>query len=118
MPWGRVDDRLAMSVKIRGLFDDGVTGHRRKAQRAESLGVWIQVLSWVCGERNDGFVPDDILELFGYPKANARLLRARYGRAPLLHERADGEACECLAGRDWPEGYAYLIHDYAGPGGR
>jgi 5-methylcytosine-specific restriction endonuclease McrA len=112
MPWGRLDDRLAMSVKIRGLVDSGVTGLRAKRQRAEALGVWTQILSWACGERDDGFVTADILDLFGWPEANDRLMRARFGRAPLLHRREDGEACECMVGRTWIEDYDYLIHDY------
>jgi hypothetical protein len=112
MPWGRIDDRLAMSVKIRGLVDPGATGLRAKKQRAESLGVWSQLLSWASGERSDGFVTADILDLFGWDEANARLLRARFDRAPLLHRRTDGEACECMAGRTWVDDYEYLIHDY------
>lgn len=112
MPWGRLDDRLAMSVKIRGLADPGVTGERAKRQRAEALGVWTQVLSWVSGERSNGFVTADIVDLFGWPAAVERLLRARFDRAPLLHRREDGEACECMEGRAWPADYEYLIHDY------
>lgn len=112
MPWGRIDDRLAMSAKIRGLHDPQVSGERAKRQRAESLGVWVQVLSWVSGERSDGFVTVDILDLFGWPQANERLMRARYGRAPLLHRREDGERCECMTGRAWVDDFDYLIHDY------
>jgi hypothetical protein len=112
MPWGRMDDRLAMSVKIRGLVEPGARGLRAKKQRAEALGIWAQILSWVWGERNDGFVTQDILDLHGWPEANARLLRARFGRAPLIHTPDDGEGCECMAGRGWVADYDYLIHDY------
>ncbi|PZG07178.1 hypothetical protein C1I95_31385, partial [Micromonospora craterilacus] len=112
MPWGRIDDRLAMSVKVRGLADPGATGLRAKRQRAEALGVWVQVLSWVSGERSDGFLTLDILDLFGWEEANERLFRARYGRAPLLHRRADGEQCECMSGRVWVDDFDFLIHDY------
>jgi hypothetical protein len=112
MPWGRLDDRLAMSIKVRGLVDPGAIGLRAKKQRAEALGVWTQVLSWVSGERSDGFVTADILDLFGWAAANGRLLRARFGRAPLLHRREDGQACACMEGRTWIEDYDYLIHDY------
>ncbi|MEU0081382.1 HNH endonuclease [Micromonospora tulbaghiae] len=101
-----------MSVKVRGLADPGATGQRAKKQRAEALGVWVQVLSWVSGERSDGFLTEDILDLFGWEEANERLMRARYGRAPLLHRRADGERCECMTGRAWVDDYDYLIHDY------
>ncbi|SCL15089.1 HNH endonuclease [Micromonospora inyonensis] len=112
MPWGRIDDRLAMSVKVRGLADPGATGLRAKKQRAEALGVWTQLLSWVSGERSDGFLTADILDLFGWDEANERLMRARYGRAPLLHRRDDGERCECMNGRTWVDDWDYLIHDY------
>lgn len=112
MPWGRIDDRLAMSVKVRGLADPGATGLRAKKQRAEALGVWSQVLSWASGERSDGFVTADILDLFGWQQANERLLRARFDRAPLLHTREDGQDCDCMLGRAWPADYDYLIHDY------
>ncbi|MCX4468954.1 HNH endonuclease [Micromonospora sp. NBC_01655] len=101
-----------MSVKVRGLADPGATGLRAKRQRAEALGVWVQLLSWVSGERSDGFLTADILDLFGWEEANARLLRARYGRAPLLHRREDGEQCECMTGRAWVDDYEFLIHDY------
>ena len=65
MSWGRIDDRLPMSVKIRGLADPGAVGDRAKRQRNEALGHWLQVLAWVSGERTDGFVTADILDLFG-----------------------------------------------------
>ncbi|WP_162959277.1 HNH endonuclease [Micromonospora tulbaghiae] len=97
---------------MRGLADPGATGQRAKRQRAEALGVWVQLLSWVSGERSDGFLTEDILDLFGWDEANARLLRARYGRAPLLHRRDDGETCDCMTGRAWVADYDYLIHDY------
>lgn len=112
MPWGRIDDRLAMSAKIRGLIDPGATGERAKQQRCESLGAWVQILSWVSGERTDGWFTQDVADLFGRPQAVARLLRSRYGRAPLVHRREDGEQCECLNGRTWPDDYDYLIHDF------
>lgn len=112
MPWGRIDDRLAMSVKIRGLADPGATGDRALAQRCEALGLWTQILSWVSGERSDGFVTEDIVRLFGRREAVDRLLRASFGRAALLHRRGDAEACECFEGRQWPDGWDYLIHDY------
>lgn len=112
MPWGRIDDRLAMSAKIRGLHDPGASGDRAKRQRAESIGVWVQILSWVSGERSDGFVTQDIVDLFGWPQAVERLMRARYDRAPLLHSREDGERCECMTGRTWVDDFDYLIHDY------
>jgi hypothetical protein len=101
-----------MSVKVRGLVDPGVTGERAKRQRAESLGVWTQVLSWASGERSDGFVTADILDLYGWDAANERLLRAKFEMAPLLHRRADGEKCKCMEGRTWVADFEYLIHDY------
>lgn len=112
MPWGRVDDRLAMSVKIRGLVEPGAVGAKAKRQRAEAIGVWVQLLSWVSGERSDGFVTADILDLFGWPAATERLLRARFGMASLLHTREDGEPCSCMAGRTWRDDFEYLMHDY------
>jgi hypothetical protein len=112
VPWGRIDDRLAMSVKIRGLADPGATGDRALAQRCEALGLWTQILSWVSGERSDGFVTEDIVRLFGRREAVDRLLRASFGRAALLHRREDAEACECFEGRAWADGWDYLIHDY------
>jgi 5-methylcytosine-specific restriction endonuclease McrA len=112
MPWGRIDDRLAMSVKIRGLADPGAPAERAKAQRCEALGLWTQVLSWVSGERSDGFVTLDIVQLFGRQEAVDRLLRAQYGRAPLLHRRDDAERCDCMDGRGWVDGYDFLVHDY------
>jgi hypothetical protein len=30
----------------------------------------------------------------------------------LLHNRGDGESCECMAGREWVADFEYLIHDY------
>ncbi|MCW6010331.1 HNH endonuclease [Micromonospora sp. CPCC 205371] len=101
-----------MSVKIRGLADPGATGVRAKKQRAEALGVWVQLLSWASGERSDGFLTADVMDLFGWAEANARLFRARYGRAALIHTRVDGEGCECMAGRVWVDDYEFLIHDY------
>lgn len=74
--------------------------------------MWTQLLSWVSGERSDGFLTADILDLFGWDEANERLMRARYGRAPLLHRRDDGERCECMNGRTWVDDWDYLIHDY------
>lgn len=112
MPWGRIDDRLPMSVKIRGLVDPGVVGTRAKRQRAEAIGVWVQLLGWVSGERSDGFLTEDVLDLFGWPAPNARLLRARFGLAPLLHTQADGQACPCMEGRVWRADFEYLMHDY------
>ncbi len=112
MPWGRIDDRLAMSVKIRGLADPGAVGDRAIAQRAEATGTWVMVLSWVAGERSDGFVTEDILRLFGRRDAIDRLLRAQFGRAPLLHRQVDGEACPCMEGRVWADGWDFVIHDY------
>jgi len=115
MSWLRIDDRLTMSLKIRGLHDDGVTGPRRTDQRNASLGHWLLILTWIAGERTDGFVTEDIVEQFGTPATTQRLTRARYGRAPLLHEiGADGTPprCPCVDGRWWPPGFRYLIHDY------
>jgi 5-methylcytosine-specific restriction endonuclease McrA len=112
VPWGRIDDRLAMSVKIRGLADAGAQGDRALAQRCEALGAWTQILSWVSGERSDGFFTEDIARLFARREALDRLLRGQYGRAPLVHRRQDAEACECFEGRQWPPGWDYLVHDY------
>lgn len=115
MPWLRIDDRLAMSIKIRGLVDDGATGARAKDQRNATLGHWLQILAWVAGERTDGFVPADVVDEYGTKATTARLLRARYGRAALLHQRGpDGSppACACLDGRRWPPDFDYAIHDY------
>lgn len=115
MSWWKGDDRLAMSVKVRGLADPGVTGDRAKRQRNEALGHWTQIISWVAGERTDGFVTADIVELFGTTESTARLLRARFDRQPLLHARGrDGKApdCPCLEGRSWPADYEYALHDY------
>jgi len=108
--WGRIDDRLPMSVKIRGLADPGAVGDRAKRQRNEALGHWLQVLAWVSGERTDGFVTADILDLFGTEASAERLLRARYDRAPLLHRL--GEICACLDGRKWPADFEFAVHDY------
>jgi 5-methylcytosine-specific restriction endonuclease McrA len=115
MPWLRIDDRLAMSVKVRGLVDDGVTGERAKDQRNATLGHWLQILTWVAGERTDGYVTTDVVREYGTRATTARLLRARFDRAPLLHQRgADGSPppCPCLDGRVWPADFAYAIHDY------
>lgn len=101
-----------MSVKIRGLVEPGAVGLRAKKQRAEALGVWTQLLTWVSGERSDGFLTADILDLFGWPGANARLLRARFGMAPLLHTPDDAAGCPCMAGREWRPDFEYLMHDY------
>ena len=115
MAWLRIDDRLAMSVKVRGLVEEGVRGPRAKAQRNEALGHWLQILSWVAGEGSDGFVTADIVEEYGTDATTARLLRARYGRAPLLHRRDEHgrpASCPCLADRNWPADYDYAVHDY------
>ena len=115
MPWLRIDDRLAMSIKVRGLVDEGVTGARAKDQRNATLGHWLQILAWVAGERTDGFVPADVVDEYGTKATTARLLRARYGRAALLHSRGpDGSppACACLDGRRWPPDFDFAIHDY------
>ncbi len=115
MPWVRLDDRLPMSLKIRGLSDDGATGDRAKDQRNAALGHFIQLLTWVGGERTDGFVTRDAVELYGTPSSTARLLRARFERAPLLHqldEHGRPPACLCLDGREWKRDFQYLIHDY------
>jgi 5-methylcytosine-specific restriction endonuclease McrA len=115
MPWVRLDDRLAMSVKVRGLADPGVTGDRAKDQRNAALGHLMQLLTWVGGERTDGFVTADIVELFGTAASTARLLRARFDMQPLLHQRdKNGKppSCPCLDGRAWRDDFEYLLHDY------
>lgn len=115
MPWIRLDDRLAMSVKIRGLADPGATGDRAKDQRNAALGLLMQLLTWAGGERTDGFVTRDVVELFGTTAATARLLRARFDLQPLLHqldEKGRPPKCPCLDGREWKKDFEYLIHDY------
>ncbi|WP_290055640.1 HNH endonuclease [Amycolatopsis solani] len=104
-----------MSVKIRGLADDGATGDRKKDQINAALGHFMQLLTWVSGERSDGFVTADIVELFGTAATTRRLLRARFGRQPLLHqldEHGKPPECACLDGREWKPDYEFVIHDY------
>jgi 5-methylcytosine-specific restriction endonuclease McrA len=113
--WLRIDDRLPMSVKMQGLYDPGATGSRRIEQRNATIGHWLLVMAWVAGERTDGYVTRDVVEQYGTPASTARLTRAQYGLAPLLHTLdADGRPprCKCLDGRTWPPGYAYAMHDY------
>lgn len=113
--WGRTNDALHSSVKFRGLVDDGVSGERAKAQRAESAGLWLFMFTWASQERTDGFVTADAAEQFGTRAALARLLRARFGRAPLVHQLGpDGRppTCACLDGRAWSPDYAYVLHDF------
>ncbi|MFD2763939.1 HNH endonuclease [Micromonospora eburnea] len=113
--WLRIDDKLITSVKIRGLVDDGATGVRATEQRCATIGHWLQIVTWVAGAGTDGFVPADVVDEYGTKATTARLLRARYGRAPLLHVRnPDGTtpACPCLDGRTWHADYAYAVHDY------
>ncbi|MEV6879138.1 HNH endonuclease [Amycolatopsis sp. NPDC051128] len=115
MPWARLDDRLQMSVKIRGLADDGVTGDRKKDQINGALGHFIQLLTWVAGAGTDGFVTADVADLFGTAATTRRLLRARFGRQPLLHqldEHGKPPKCPCLDGREWKPDFEFLIHDY------
>lgn len=115
MPWVRLDDRLAMSVKIRGLADPGATGDRAKDQRNAALGLLMQLLTWAGGERTDGFVTADIVDLFGTTASTTRLLRARFDMQPLLHrldERGRPPKCPCLDGREWKKDFDFLIHDY------
>lgn len=119
MSWSDGEYLLTRCMNISGTYDDGVTGHRAKAQRAETLGVWIQLLMWARGRPGTrGYLSEQAMLMTSWPAVTARLLRARYAGMPLLHPRATGEACACAPGRDWPDGYAYLIHEYTGPGGR
>lgn len=100
---------------MRGLSDPGVTGDRAKQQRCEAIGHWLQISTWVAGERTDGFLTGDIVDLFGRAESTRRLLRARYDREPLMHQRdPDGRApdCKCLEGRVWPAEFEYALHDY------
>jgi len=110
MPWSKIDDRLPMSVKIEGLADDDARGSRYHQQRNEALGHWLLILAWVSSERSDGFVTARRVQEYGRPATTARLVRARFGRAPLLHRH--GDECVCLEGRPWPPDYEYAIHDY------
>jgi 5-methylcytosine-specific restriction endonuclease McrA len=115
MPWLKIDDRISMSMKIRGLADDGATGERAKQQRNAALGHWLQILAWCASERTDGFVTTDVLLGYGTRSTTQRLLRSRYGRAPLIHHRASAgpaPTCPCLDGRRWPPDFDYAIHDY------
>ncbi|HET6290997.1 MAG TPA: HNH endonuclease [Amycolatopsis sp.] len=115
MPWARLDDRMAMSVKVRGLADQGATGDKATDQRNAALGHFMQLLTWASGERSDGFVTVDIVDLFGTAASTKRLLRAKYGRAPLLHqldENGNPPECPCLDGREWKADFEYLIHDF------
>ncbi|WP_372673003.1 HNH endonuclease [Amycolatopsis kentuckyensis] len=115
MAWVKLDDRLPMSLKIRGLVDDGVTGDRAKDQRNASLGHFIQLLTWVGAAGSDGFVTRDAVDLYGTAASTRRLLRAKFERAPLLHqldERGRPPQCPCLDGREWKADYEFLIHDY------
>lgn len=110
MPWVKLDDKLPMSVKIRGLADPGARGDRATAQRNEALGHWTQLLAWVGAERTDGFLTADVATMYGTQASLNRLLRGVFGRAALLHRR--GDTCPCLDGRKWPDGAEYAIHDY------
>lgn len=104
-----------MSLKMRGLADPGATGDKAKRQRCEAMGHWLQISTWAAGERTDGFVTRDIVDVFGTAESLARLLRARYDRQPLMHQR-DGKGrapeCPCLDGRAWPDDFDYVLHDY------
>lgn len=110
MPWVKLDDKLPMSVKVRGLADPEARGDRATAQRNEALGHWTQLLAWVGAERTDGFLTADVATMYGTASSLNRLLRGVFGRAALLHRR--GDSCGCLEGRRWPDGAAYAIHDY------
>lgn len=115
MSWVKLDDRLPMSLKIRGLSDVGVTGDRAKDQRNAALGHFIQLLAWVGGEGTDGFVTADAVEMYGTTASAARLLRAKFERSPLLHqldENGKPPSCACLEGRTWKKDFGFLIHDY------
>lgn len=110
MPWLRIDDRLPMSAKIKGLADREATGDRAKRQRNEAIGHWLMILAWCASERSDGFVMAQQVDEYGTRESAARLLRARFGRAPLIHGRND--VCPCLEGRRWPPDYDYAVHDW------
>jgi 5-methylcytosine-specific restriction endonuclease McrA len=110
VPWVKLDDKLPMSVKVRGLADPEARGDRATAQRNEALGHWTQLLAWVGAERTDGFLTADVAALYGTTASLRRLLRGVFGRSALLHSR--GDLCPCLEGRKWPDGAAYAIHDY------
>ncbi|MEC3975098.1 HNH endonuclease [Amycolatopsis sp. H20-H5] len=115
MSWLKTDDRAAMSAKVRGLHDPGATGERAKEQRCAAIGHWYQILTWVAGERSDGFVTADVVDLFGTKATTTRLLRAKFDRAPLLHKitvNGTPPVCPCLDGRAWPKDYEYAVHDY------
>ena len=110
MPWVKIDDKLPMSVKVRGLADAGSRGDKATAQRNEALGHWTQLLAWVGAERTDGFLTADIATMYGTPASLRRLLRGVFGRSALLHSR--GDSCACLEGRKWPDDADYALHDY------
>lgn len=115
MSWLRIDDKMIVSMKVLGLVDDGATGERAKDQRNAAVGHWTQLLTWASAESSDGFVPAVVVDMFGSKRTRDRLLRARFDRQPLMHERGeDGSTpdCRCLEGRSWPADMKYALHDF------
>jgi 5-methylcytosine-specific restriction endonuclease McrA len=116
--WLKIDDGLPQSVKVRGLAAPLpgrprplAPAERAKRDRNSALGAWAQISAWAAGERTDGFVPASVVDDYATPEDVARLTRARFGRAPMLHTLGGG-ACRCFEGRRWPEGADYALHDY------
>jgi 5-methylcytosine-specific restriction endonuclease McrA len=108
--WVRIDDRLPLSKKIKGLADSDATGDKAKRQRNEAIGHWLLILAACGSERSDGFVTATEAVEFGTSDSLARLLRSRFDRSPLLHRK--GDVCGCLEGRKWPSDYDFAVHDW------
>src|SRR4051794_18722171 len=103
MPWLKVDDGLTFDPKVLSLG-------KSNQEINEVLGALVRLWAWCAQQRTDGFVPGAIVETVATRRCVQRLTRPVFGRRPFLHRR--GESCECLQGRPWPAGAAYLVHDF------
>lgn len=61
MPWFKVDDKLHAHRKVR-------------AAGTKALGLWVLAGSWCMDNDYDGFVPADIIKVWGSTKADAQRL--------------------------------------------
>lgn len=101
MPWVRYDDTTPDSVKFTQLASP--------MQRLALLGAHVTLVCTSAVSGTDGLL--DKAAFKAIPGTIQRaLLTSVMGKAPLVHRR--GDECECLAGRGWPDGAEYCVHDY------
>jgi len=65
MPWFRVDDNLALHPKTIRVGNAAV-------------GMWVRSGSWCAQQLTDGFIPDQMVRVFGGPALAEKLVRAGF----------------------------------------